>query len=206
MGVIDSNAVLANLTEATASKGTLSVGPGPWDGQSTGAFKGSASGTVIAADAASGFGGNLIDAQLAGASKFQVDASGNVWQPNASGVLIKINRFEELTADLLAATVSHTIFIADDSYQIVGVQAVFNVQGGSGATVTVEVCTGTQAPGAGTAQLTGAISLQGTANTVAAGTLIASPTTIASGNRVGIVMAGTLTGLVGNITVAIKRV
>ncbi len=113
---------------------------------------------------------------------------------------------EEITVPLSATSPSQSIFIADDNYQVVGVQAVPDVIGGSGATVTVEVLTGTQAPGAGVAQLTAPLALNGTAHQVVTGTLIAAPTTAAAGNRIGIVMAGTLTGLVGYVTVAIQRV
>src|ERR1700682_745142 len=113
---------------------------------------------------------------------------------------------EEFTIPLIATTVSQAFFIADDNYQVVSVQAVAEVLGGAGATVTVEVLTGIQAPGAGVAQLTAPIALNGTAHQVVAGTMIGSPTTAASGNRIGIVMAGTLTGLVGLVTVAVQRV
>jgi hypothetical protein len=113
---------------------------------------------------------------------------------------------EEFTIPLTAASVSQAFFIADDNYQVVSVSAVAEVLGGAGATVTVEVLTGVQAPGAGVAQLTAALALNGVAHTVVNGTLIAAPTTAVSGNRIGIVMAGTLTGLVGVVTVAVQRV
>lgn len=115
---------------------------------------------------------------------------------------------EEITVPLTATSPSQSIFIADDNYQVVSVQAVADTLGGSGATVTVEVLTGVQAPGAGVAQLTAALNVgsTGTAHQVQQGTLIAAPTTAAAGNRIGIVMAGTLTGLVGYVTVAIQRV
>jgi hypothetical protein len=113
---------------------------------------------------------------------------------------------EEITVPLSATSPSQTIFIADDSYQVVGVQAVADVLGGAGATVTVEVLTGVQAPGGGVAQLTAALALNGVAHQVVTGTMIAAPTTAVAGNRIGIVMAGTLTGLVGYVTIAIQRV
>jgi len=113
---------------------------------------------------------------------------------------------EEITVPLIATSPSQSIFIADDNYQVVGVQAVADVLGGAGATVTVEVLTGVQAPGAGVAQLTAPLALNGVAHQVVTGTLIAAPTTAAAGNRIGIVMAGTLTGLVGYVTIAIQRV
>lgn len=206
MAVIDNALIISNPVEATASKGLASIGPGPWDGVTAGRFAGSALGTLIAGQVPSAFAGNLIDLQIAGASKFKVDSTGATWQPNASGILVKIPLFVEVSQQLLATTVSQSVFIADGNYVVAGVQVVPNVAGGSGATVTVEVCTGTQAPGSGTAQLTAALALNGTINTVVAGTLIAAPTAIAAGNRVGIVMAGTLTALVGVVSIQLQRV
>jgi len=216
MAEIDGDAIFSNPPEATASKAIVSVGPGPWDGASTGHFSGSSAGTHIGANAQSAFAGNLLDLQVAGISKLKVDstgaltaagglaASGALQQPNASGTATKVPRSVEVTLPLSATTPSSTVFIADDNYLITGVQVVVSVVGGSGATITVEVNTGTQAPGSGTAQ-TGAQDLHSlVVNTVTAVTLTAQ-TAIASGNRVGIVMAGTLTGLVGNLTIQLQR-
>jgi len=60
---------------ATANYGTLSIGSGAFDGSTTGHFAGSSSGTQIAVNATSGFGGNLIDLQVAGTSYFSVSSS-----------------------------------------------------------------------------------------------------------------------------------
>jgi hypothetical protein len=123
------------------------------------------------------------------------------------GIDVKPIPGELITMPLFASTVSQTIFIADvNGYQVTSVSVVPNVIGGAGATVTVEALTGTQAVGTGVAQLTAALALNGVANTVLNGVLIAAVTTINAGQRFGIVMAGTLTGLVGLLTVAIKRV
>ena len=126
----------------------------------------------------------------------------------AAGLDVKIIAGEPITVPLFATTVSQTIFVADDNYVITGVQVVADVLGGAGATVTVEALTGVVANGSGVAQLTAALVVgsTGTAHAVVAGTLIAAPTVIAKGSRFGIVMAGTLTALVGLITVSIKRV
>lgn len=206
MSLIDDDAILSGAIPNSGSQGLLSLGPGPWDGISTGHFVGSSLGTLLAGAVPSSFGGNLLDLQAGGASTFRVDSGGNAWQQTPSGILVKTPRFVEVSQQLLASTVSQSVFIADDNYQVVGVQAVPNVVGGAGATVNVEVCTGTQAPGAGTAQLTAALALTGTANAVVAGTVVAPPATIAAGQRVGIVMAGTLTGLVGVVTIQLQRV
>ena len=84
--------------------------------------------------------------------------------------------------------------------------AVAETLGGAGATVTVERLTGVQVPGAGTAQLSAALALNAVAHQVQNGTVKANPDTFQIGDRVGIVMAGTLTGLVGMVAVTLKRV
>lgn len=108
-----------------------------------------------------------------------------------------------------ALSVSSTIFIADAAYQIVGCRAVWGVAGGLGAVLDIEKCTGTTAPGSGTALLASTIDLTGTANTVATGTLTSTTSSLqlAAGNRLTAKLAGTLTGLVGCcITVLLKRI
>lgn len=92
---------------------------------------------------------------------------------------------------------SHSLFVADSvsgTYQIAAVEVNFGTTSTSG-TLQVEVATGTQAVGSGTNQLTGTVSLSGTANTPVAGTVIAAPTQITAGSRVNLIFAGTVTGL-----------
>lgn len=104
--------------------------------------------------------------------------------------------------------VSHTIFVNDNvsgTYQVAAVTATFGTASTSG-TLQVEVATGTQAIGAGANQLTGTLSLAGTANTPVNGTLIASPTTVAAGARINLIFGGTVTNLAGcSVTVVLKR-
>ena len=61
---------------ASANYGTLSLGGGIFDGVTAGKFAGSASGTSLAINEASGYAGNLLDLQLNGTSKFSVDSAG----------------------------------------------------------------------------------------------------------------------------------
>lgn len=69
----------ANCTgSALANCGTFSVGGGPFDGSTAGKFVGSSSGTSIAVNEASGYGGNLMDLQVAGVSEFKVSAGGAI--------------------------------------------------------------------------------------------------------------------------------
>ncbi|MFH1846804.1 MAG: hypothetical protein ABH869_04530, partial [Candidatus Omnitrophota bacterium] len=62
----------------SANYGRLSIGTGAWDGSTSGYFAGSAGGTQIAVNTPAAFSGNLLDMQIAGTSKFKVDAGGNV--------------------------------------------------------------------------------------------------------------------------------
>lgn len=105
--------------------------------------------------------------------------------------------------------VSHTIFVNDNvsgTYQIAAVSAVFGTASTS-ATLQVEVATGTQAIASGTNQLTGTVSLAGTANTTVNGTMITSPTTVTAGSRINLIFAGTVTSLANaSVTVVLKRI
>lgn len=128
-----------------------------------------------------------------------------------SGALIpKFETIQDTQNQVVAASyaVSHTIFVNDNSgstFRIAAITASFGTASTSG-TLQVEVATGTQAIAAGTNQLTGTVSLSGTANTAVSGTLIASPTTIGSGNRINLIFAGTVTNLANCIiTVALQR-
>jgi hypothetical protein len=63
-----------------ATQGQVNIGLGitGFDGVTLGKFAGSASGTVIAANQASGFTGNFADFQLAGSSKFTIGFDGKI--------------------------------------------------------------------------------------------------------------------------------
>lgn len=117
---------------------------------------------------------------------------------------------EPLIFSVPAATqaVNQAIFVAETTYQVAGLKAVWGTASSSG-TVTIEKLTGTTAPGSGTALLTGTISTAGTANTVTTGTLIATLASLklAAGDRLGVVFSGTETGLVGLVlNVTLKRI
>lgn len=107
------------------------------------------------------------------------------------------------------STGSYVVWTApntSETWQVAAVSASFATASSSG-TLDLQVDTGTTAPGSGTTQLTGTLSLAGTANTAVNGTIIASPTTIAAGNRLTFKTGGTLTSLANcNATIAlIKR-
>jgi len=125
-----------------------------------------------------------------------------------TGTLIPTTEYVQSTT-LTASSTSQTIWVNPNvggTYKITGATVTFGTASSSG-TMQVEVATGTQAIASGTNQLTGTMSLSGTANTPVNGTVIASPTTIAAGSRINIILAGTLTSLANCVvTVSLARV
>lgn len=136
------------------------------------------------------------------------DLTGNVLKTEDTGVLVIPYEFTIATGITTTAG-STTIFVMPslaETFQVAGATVTFSTAGGSGAAITVNIDTGTQAPGAGTAQLTGTMALTGAANTPVNGTVITTPTNITSGARISYTTSGTLTGLAGCVlTVLLKR-
>lgn len=136
-------------------------------------------------------------------------ASGSFFKEN-SVIIPKYEFISDQQNQVAAASyaVSHTVFVNDNvsgTYKIVAASAVFGTASTSG-TLQVEVATGTQAIAAGTNQLTGTISLSGTANTTVNGTIIASPTTVSAGARINLIFGGTVTSLANAaVTIVLQR-
>lgn len=118
----------------------------------------------------------------------------------AAGQFVILPVFENINiTGLGASSTSFTAYVADNvsgTFVVAGVTATQGTASSSG-TLQVEVATGTQATGSGTNQLTGTVSLSGTANTPVNGTLVAaaSLTPIVAGCRVNVILAGTMTSL-----------
>lgn len=113
-----------------------------------------------------------------------------------------------VTAPVTATSTSFTMFTADQSYVVTSASAVWGTASSS-AGLQLEKATGTTATGSGTALLTATINTAGTANTVTAGTLIATTAslTFASGNRLNIVVSGSTLSLANCVvTVGLRRV
>lgn len=99
-----------------------------------------------------------------------------------------------LIVPLTAASVSQTCFLpSSGTFQVVGVVSRFGTASASG-TFDLEVAGATVAIGSGTAQLTSAVALSGTAATNVA-TAITTQTVIKAGSALNVVIAGTMTGL-----------
>jgi hypothetical protein len=115
---------IAIAPTATANYGTLSFGGAAFDGITTGTiakFVGSALGTSLAINEASTFTGNLIDAQLAGVSKFKVDNNGTLF----ANAFAKIggNSTQILAADGSTITAGTNINISGGTISVSGVTA-----------------------------------------------------------------------------------
>lgn len=119
----------------------------------------------------------------------------------------KIPYKKQIVLNLTATSADQQFFIADDTYAVVSVQEVHGTASTSG-TLNIEKLTGTQASGAGTAVLTGTISLAGAANTVDKGTVKSDGSqNLVVGDRLGTVIAGTMTSLANcAVVVTLKRI
>jgi hypothetical protein len=109
-----------------------------------------------------------------------------------------------------ANSVDENVFIAPFACKLVRAQEAHSVVGGAGAQVDVKKCTGTTAPASGTSMLGSVFDLtSGVAvNTVTDKTLATSSSTLtlAAGDRVSLDFTGTLTGLVGVVTLTFVQV
>jgi len=94
---------ITNAPRATANYGSLSIGSGAFDGSTSGFFVGSANGTQIAVNAASGFTGNLLHLQKAGVDEFKVDNAGIV---TANSYTNNLSAFAATTSAQLAGVIS----------------------------------------------------------------------------------------------------
>lgn len=111
--------------------------------------------------------------------------------------------------------VDQPFFVADGAYLVTGISYAHSTAGSDASAVSLQITkdTGTTAPGAGTDLLTNntnaGFDCKGTANTVQTGALVASEATrtLASGDRLSLDFAGTVTALAGVVvTVSLRRV
>lgn len=130
---------ITNAPAGTANYGSLSIGSGAFDGSTTGFFAGSASGTQIAVNAASGFGGDLIDLQVAGAKKFYVDNAGiGVF---ASRLTVGSGGAQTATLSLAATTFSTSSTFSTAGFGINQVSATYTSTTSSGTIASTGINT-----------------------------------------------------------------
>jgi len=117
-----------------------------------------------------------------------------------------------LTVDLLAASVDNDLWISNGNYMVVGFREAHDVVGGASAAVRPRKITDTSRSGAAASatvkELTTAnIDLTASINVVRTPTLVATRADLKfkSGDRLALDFSGTLTGLVGKLTVYLKK-
>lgn len=117
-----------------------------------------------------------------------------------------------VTHQLLAASVDQDMWVADRAYLVTSIRESHAVIGGSSAAVAPRKITDTSVPGATASATvlellaTPAIGLETTKDTSVAPALVAASAslTFAAGDRLALNFSGTLTGLVGSITVVLQ--
>lgn len=129
-----------------------------------------------------------------------------------AGATVGVSNRIMVNSELLAASVDKWVFIADRAYTVKSIKEIHSVAGGAAAAVAVrKVTADASAPGAGAGAnvkelLTAGFDLTATANTLATGTLTATTAdlSLAAGDRIGLDFSGTLTGLVGILTIELQ--
>lgn len=137
-----------------------------------------------------------------------VDSSAD-FQYNPDGTARVVPKTLSISVPLIATSVDTIAWVADDAYQVTGIRFAISTAGGAGANVQARKCTGTQAPSAGVVLTTAVADLNATAaNTSTTQTLSVTLADLkfAAGDRLSMDMSGTLTALVGLITVHLKRI
>lgn len=133
-------------------------------------------------------------------------------QQGEVGDVLLLQREMVQSDNLNANTTSETLFVipaglpAGSKYVVAGVTVIFGTASSSG-TLQIEVAQGTTATGSGVNQLTGTVNLAGSANTSLNGTVIAKPTQMGVGDRLNVILGGTLTSLANcMVTVLLQKV
>ena len=115
--------------------------------------------------------------------------------------------FQHVEAQLLATPVANYIWRCRFGVWVVEyVNALVRVTGSTGCTCDVLVCQQVEAVASGVTQLGAVMDLEETAPFQATPALIASPTEIYPGDSVAFNYGGTATGLIGLLTVLLKRI
>jgi hypothetical protein len=104
--------------------------------------------------------------------------------------------------------VNQNIFIADRTYNVLSMKETHAVVAAGAFSAQVQKCTGTTAPGSGSAVMTDTFDLTSAINTPVTGTLNTGciwHTKLAAGDRLALAFGGTATGYAGgNITIVLQ--
>lgn len=149
------------------------------------------------------------DPQPGNVASIGFDSTRSALVVNGDGVTAHVVTDQEaFRITINANSVTTPVFIADKAYQVVSVTEVHSVVSSSG-TLVVEKDTGTTAPGSGTSLFaSGSLDLTSAINVPVTKALTATVATLklAAGDRISFVFGGTLTGLVGAVTVVIRPI
>ena len=104
--------ITSTPTTGTTQFGTFNIGGGGFSG-GTGNFTGSTNGTSLAINESSGYTGNLIDLQVGGITKFNVDRTGSLTIKGG----LKLN-YTSVTANYSALTTDYTIDCTNNSFSV----------------------------------------------------------------------------------------
>lgn len=117
-----------------------------------------------------------------------------------------LNGYHMVSYPILAASVDTPFFIAHRAFVVVSAKEIHSVVGSTSAAVAIKKCTGTTVPASGTNIATGSFDLTATINTTQTLTLSATAAdyTLAAGDKLSLDFSGTLTGLVGVVTVVLR--
>lgn len=143
---------------------------------------------------------------MAIANATQADfVKGGIWNATVAEQITGMGK-NRVTIDLNASSVSKHVFIADRNYVVESITEIHSVVGGAAANAKLRRITDTSAPGAAASGtvvefITAGLDLTTTVNTVVTGTL--ASTTLNAGEKLALFMSGTLTGLVGSVTVTL---
>ena len=118
-----------------------------------------------------------------------------------------VTAFDKIVWPMLAGTIDSFIWVCTEGvWQVAAVREAHTVVGGASCAAQLYVCPQAVAIASGVAQLTAVLDLTITAPAGRAGTLITTPTKMTVGDCLALDLTGTLTGLVGVLTVSLKRV
>ena len=110
-----------------------------------------------------------------------------------------------ITLLLAGTTVAGNIFVADDRYIIESIKEVHSTVSDGSGDINIGVAKGTVTPANSTAQHTTTFNLDATINTVQTATLT-TQTTMDVGDRICVKNVGTMTNVVGVMSIVLKRV
>lgn len=121
-------------------------------------------------------------------------------------VAMPVHRFF-VTAEILSTSVDAHIFTAIRPCIVRAVSAICSVAGEASSVVDVKKIDAVEAPASGVTMLSATLALDTTANTVIVGGLAAvAARTLAAGNGIALDHTGTITSLVGRVTIELEYV